>query len=185
MGKQNVRIEVVGLNNALRHLRGYDKEMYKTITGKMRTSAQPLATQVGGDFPERVLTNWKDKKAAKPRKSGKPFPTYSASAARGGVKPKISAGRARGGQFNIVRIQQMTAGGAVLDAAGSRTSNIFVKNLDLYAPTRGTSRKGVSRSRVMYGAVQKRIPQVQDVVAQAIKISEKSVQQAINAGSGR
>lgn len=175
------RVQVVGLSEALRHIRTYEKSMYKEVTSQMRTSAQPLAQQVGGEFPDRVLTNWNGKLPAKRRKTGRPFPGYDAAAARGGVKPKVGIGRVRNNERNILRVQQMTAGGAVFDSAGSRSNNIFIRNLDTYAPTGGRSRKGVSRSRVMYKAVERRMPMVETIVARSIAVTDKIVQQAINA----
>ena len=173
------RVEVHGVAEAMRHMRTYEKELYKTVSVKMRNTAQPLASAVGGDFPERALTNWR--KPQKRRSNKKPFPIYVPASARGMVKPKVGVGRVVNGQRNILRIQQMSPGGAVFDSAGSKTSNIFVKNLDTYAPTRGTSRVGAKRSRVMYKGVSKRMPMVQGVVAQAIDLTDKMVQQAINA----
>jgi hypothetical protein len=176
-----VQMKVVGISEALRHMREYEKDLYTEVTRQLRTSAQPLAQEVGGDFPERALTNWTGKQPTRRRKKkGKPFPGYEAASARGGVKPKVGIGKVVNGERSIVRIQQMTAGGAVLDGAGSRTSNIFVKNLDTYAPTKGTSKRGITRSRVMYGAVKKRMPMVETVVANAIDRTDKMVQQAIS-----
>lgn len=176
-----MRVKVVGVSDAMRHLRSYDKELYKEVTSQMRSSAQPLAQQVGGQFPDRALTNWNGKQPAKRSKVGRPFPNYDAAAARGGVKPKVGVGRVRNNERSILRIQQMTAGGAVFDAAGSRTDNIFVRNLDTYASTGGRSRKGRSRSRVMYSAVKKRMPMVETIVARSITVTDRIVQQAINA----
>jgi hypothetical protein len=175
------RVEVYGVADAMRHMRTYEKELYKTVSTKMRNSAQPLASAVGGDFPERALTNWRGS-PAKSSSGKRPFPAYEAANVRGMVKPKVGVGRvSASGQRNILRIQQMSPGGAVFDSAGSRTSNMFVKNLDRYAPTKGTSRRGALRSRVMYKAVDKRMPMVESVVSHAISLTDKMVQAAINA----
>jgi len=174
-------VKVVGIAEAMRYMNRYEKDLYKEVKAQMDSSAQPLAQQVGGDFPDRVLTNWNGSHPSKRRKEGKPFPNYEAANARGMVKPKVGIGRVRNGERNILRIQQMSAGGAVLDGAGSKTDNIFVRNLDTYAPTKGKSRLGTSRSRVMYRAVEKRMPMVETVVARSIELTDKMVQQAINA----
>lgn len=179
------RLEVFGVANALRHLRSYDKAAYRAITKEMRNSASALTSAVGGDYPERVLTNWNAEAPAQRRKAGKPFPLYDAAAARGGVKAKVGVGKLINNERTILRIQQMTAGGAVYDGSGSKSQNIFVKNLDTYGPAKGASRNGVSRSRVLYKAVDKRMDYVENVVSRAIEITNEAAQQAINAGVGR
>ncbi len=176
----SIRVDVHGVSDALRELRSYDKQMYKQITAKMANTATGLAAQVGSDFPDKALTRWKGTRPKKRRSAKKPFPTYPSAAVRGGVKPKVGVGRVVEGKRTILRIQQMTAGGAVFDSAGSRTDNLFVKNLDTYAPTKGTSRVGQLRSRVLYKAVEKRQPQVEDVVVAAVRVTDKIVQSSIN-----
>ena len=175
-----VRMEVYGVVEALRHLNKYDRSLFKQIKKEMDARALPLAQKVGGDFPERVLTNWNGSHPTKPRKEGKQFPRYEAANARGMVQPKVGIGRLRNDKRNIVRIQQMSPGGAVLDGAGSKTDNIFVKNLDLYAPTRGKSTVGTTRSRVLYKAVAKRQPEVESIIQHAIDITDDAAQRAIN-----
>ena len=184
MAKSNFQVKVVGVAEAIKYLRGYDKEMYNLITKKMRSSATGLASAVGGDFPEKTLTRWKGTPPKKRMSESRPFPLYDAAAARGGVRPKVGVGRVINGERNILRIQQMTAGGAVFDSAGSRTTNIFTKNLDIYAPTKGKTRQGVSRSRVMYKAVDKRMDTVDAIVQNAILLTDRAVQQAIMARKG-
>lgn len=181
MAVSGFQVKVVGVAEGLKYLRGYDKELYNIITKKMRTSATGLASAVGGDFPSKTLTYWNGKPPKKRLKQTRPFPLYDATAARGGVRPKVGVGRLVNGERNILRIQQMTAGGAVFDSAGSQTTNIFTKNLDIYAPTKGTTRRGVSRSRVLYKAVDKRMDTVDGIVQNAIHLTDRIVQQAIKA----
>jgi hypothetical protein len=174
------RVRVYGVAEAMRYMRQYEKELYKEVRTQMSTSAQPLAEAVGGDFPERPLTRWVGTPSFR-RKKGKPFPAYEPSNARGMVQPKVGIGRVRNGERSILRINQMSPGGAVLDSAGSKTDNIFVKNLDRYSPTKGQSRIGVARSRVLYKGVEKRMPMVESVVSRSIELTDKMVQAAINA----
>jgi len=185
MAKTGARVEVFGVANALRHLRSYDNAAYRAIGKEMRNSASILTNAVGGDYPEKALTKWNGKAPAKRRKEGRPFPLYDAAAARGGVKAKVGVGKLVNNERNILRIQQMTAGGAVYDSAGSKTSNIFIKNLDTYGPAKGSSRNGISRSRVMYKAVDSRMNYVDAIVGRAIEITNTAVQQAINAPGKR
>lgn len=172
--------KVYGIAEAMRYMRAYEKDLYKEVRTQMSASAKPLADAVGGDFPERPLTNWVGR-PAKRRKKGKPFPAYEPASARGMVQPKVGIGRVTNGERTILRINQMSPGGAVFDGAGSKTDNIFTKNLDTYAPTKGTSTIGKSRSRVLYKAIDKRMPQVESVVARSIELTDKMVAAAINA----
>lgn len=174
------RVVVFGVVGAMRYLNKYEPQLYKEIKKQMHTSALPLANLVGGDFPESPLTNWDGSHPARRRKAGKPFPLYEASGARGGVRPKIGISRVRSGGRSILRIQQMTAGGAVYDSAGSKSRNIFTENLDTYAPAKGTSRIGKSRSRVMYKAVETRMPMVDSIVKVALELTNDAAQKAIN-----
>jgi hypothetical protein len=182
---RNIRVEVYGVVEALRYLNKYDRSLFRQIKKEMDTSALPLAQKVGGDFPERVLTNWNGSHPIKRRKEGKPFPQYEAANARGMVQPKVGIGRLRNDKRTIVRIQQMSPGGAVFDGAGSKTDNIFTRNLDTYAPTRGRSVVGQARSRVLYKAVAKRQPDVESVIQRAIDLTDDAAQQAINARGRR
>lgn len=186
MAGSNVKMEVFGVADAMKYMRGFDKKAYNAILKEMRNSATILTTAVGGDFPQKTLTNWNGKPPTKRRnKDKKPFPLYDAAAARGGVRPKVGVGKLVNNERSILRVQQMTAGGAVFDSAGSKTNNIFTRNLDTYAPTGGSSRIGLSRSRVMYKAVDKRMNYVEAIVGRAIEITEEAVQRSINAPGKR
>jgi hypothetical protein len=173
-----ISMNTTGISKALKEIRTYDRSMYMQITIQMRKDAQPLASEVGRDYPEETLPRWKMANPSNARSDKRPFPTYSPSAARGGMKPKVTAGRNKDNPRGIVRIQQMTAGGAILDSAGSRVSNPFVKNLD--KKHGGSSRVGQLRSRVLYRAVARRKPQVEAIVAKAVATTDKIVQRVIN-----
>lgn len=173
-----ISMNTTGISKALKEIRTYDRSMYMQITIQMRKDAQPLASEIGRDYPEETLPRWKMANPSNARSDKRPFPTYSSSAARGGMKPKVTAGRNKDNPRGIVRIQQMTAGGAILDSAGSRVSNPFVKNLD--KKHGGSSRVGQLRSRVLYRAVARRKPQVEAIVAKAVAATDKIVQRVIN-----
>jgi hypothetical protein len=173
-----ISMNTTGISKALKEIRTYDRSMYMQITNQMRKDAQPLASEVGRDYPEETLPRWKMANPSNARSDKRPFPTYSPSAARGAMKPKVTAGRNKDNPRGIVRIQQMTAGGAILDSAGSRVSNPFVKNLD--TKHGGSSRVGQLRSRVLYRAVARRKPQVEAIVAKAVATTDKIVQRVIN-----
>lgn len=175
------KIEVVGIGRALNELQKYERKAYKEIADRMSVQANPIAAKVGVAFPQKALTRWKPSPPLHRRNpTKKPFPSYDGSAIRMGVKPKVRARRPRNGVYNILRIQQMQAGGAVFDSAGSQTSNQFIKNLDTYSPVRGRSAIGQIRSRVLYKAVDKNQPMVEEVVRAAVAITDRIVQDNIN-----
>ncbi len=184
----NTKLELFGVAEALKELRAYDKTAYGEILERMRVQGNPIAARVGVAFPEKGLTYWRPRVTTTPRrrtpgtKKQRPFPPYVAGAARMGVKPVVQVRRPVNGVYRLMRLQQMTAGGAILDSAGSKTANIFTKNLDLYSPVRGAgvSTLGRSRSRVLYKAVDDNMPMVEEVVRIAIGITDRLVTESIN-----
>lgn len=174
------KVQVVGVGKALNELYKYERTVYKEIQGRMSVQANPIAAKVGVEYPQYALTRWKATPPATRRKEGKPFPQYNGTAIRTGVRPKVQARRPRAGVYNILRLQQMQAGGATFDSAGSRKSNIFIKNLDTYSPVRGRSVVGMIRSRVLFKAVDKNKKMVEVVVRNAVAITDSIVQKSIN-----
>jgi hypothetical protein len=162
-------IEIVGLQTLLSDLRKYDKDLYKFVATKLKTAAQPLANKVGAAFPAQApLERWHETG----RQGKSRLPGYSGSKARRGVKPIVYSGSNRfvGKNVGILRIQQMDAGGAVFDGAGSAMANPkgnrFIANLDKRSAVK--SRGNGKRSRVMFTATMKGLPDIRDAVAQAI-----------------
>ena len=163
-------IEIVGLQTLLSDLRRYEKDLYKFVAAKLKTSAQPLATKVGAAFPaEAPLERWHETC----RKGRSRLPGYSGSKARRGVKPIVYSGSNRfvGKNVGILRIQQMDAGGAVFDGAGSAMANPkgnqFIANLDKHSNVK--ARGNGKRSRVMFVATMKGLPDIRASVAKAIE----------------
>jgi hypothetical protein len=174
------KVEVFGVGRALNELYKYERSLYKEIQDRMAVQANPLAAKVGVAYPHQALTHWKSTAPKKRRNSKKPFPVYNGTAVRTGVRPKVQARRPRAGVYNILRIQQMQAGGAVFDSAGSRKNNQFVKNLDTYSPRPGVSVVGRVRSRVLFKAVDDNKPLVEVVVRNSVTITDRIVQNNIN-----
>jgi hypothetical protein len=172
--------KVVGLGRALNELQKYERTVYKEIQNRMAVQANPLAAKVGVAYPASALTHWKSTAPKKRRSSKKPFPVYNGTAVRTGVRPVVRARRPRDGVYNILRLQQSQAGGAVFDSAGSRTNNQFVRNLDTYSPVKGKSSVGRIRSRVLYKAVDSNKPMVETVVRNCVTITDRIVQTSIN-----
>jgi hypothetical protein len=162
-------INIVGLQTLLSDLRRYDKDLYKFVAAKLKTSAQPLATKIGAAFPAQApLERWHETG----RKGRSRLPGYSGSKARRGVKPIVYSGSNRfvGKNVGILRIQQMDAGGAVFDGAGSAMGNPkgnqFIANLDKRSAVK--SRGNGKRSRVMFVQTLKNLPIIEGSVAKAI-----------------
>lgn len=164
-----LQIDVTGLQGLLEHLRKYDRDLYKQISDELKTAAQPLANRVGAEFPSRPpLTHWHEtgRRVGKAR-----LPGYNANNVRSGVKPIVYSGsRFVNKNVGILRLQQMNAGGAIYDGAGSAMANPrgdrFIQNLDKHTVVK-SSGSGF-RSRVMYPATKKNMPTIEDAVRKAI-----------------
>lgn len=159
-----VGIEVYGVQEAIKYLREFETQAYKRITKDLKVTAQPIANKVGQEFPEEPLAQWHTTGGRLQSKSR--LPEYNTSRVRSSVKPATSIRKPRGGsQVGILRIQQMDGGGQVYDSAGSVTAagresmgGRFIKNLDKHLTTKST--QGRTRSRVMYPATKKYLPEI-------------------------
>ena len=161
-----VRVDAIGLKDTLAELRKYDKELYKKIADELKATAQPLAQEVGRAFPMvSPLQRWHIEGG---RKGKSRMPAYNPASAARGVKPIVYSGsKFVGKEVGILRLQQMDAGGQVFDGAGSANAGArFVQNLDKYRVTKSEGRG--FRSRVMYGATKRGLPQIEDAVRRAI-----------------
>lgn len=167
-------IEVYGLREALRAMRDYEPELYKQITGTLKERSAPLARKVGQKFPEKPLGRWHtgNERLGKVR-----LPGYSAEKARGGVKPTVVLKKPSRNQYGILRLEQRDAGGAVYDSAGSKSATRFVTNLDKRLTVK--SKRGRTRSRVLYPATMAERDEIERIVEQAIEITNGYVQKAI------
>lgn len=179
----DVQVDVVGLKDLLADLRKFDRDLYKEVANVLKTSAQPVANAVGAEFPsEAPLERWHQTgRVGKAR-----LPGYDGAKARRGVKPVVYSGnKFVGKNVGILRLQQMDAGGAVFDGAGSKMGNPrgenFIKNLDKYTPTK--SKGNGKRSRVMFPATARHLPMVEQSVAQAINTVESRIRANIVQGA--
>lgn len=179
----DVNVNVVGLKDLLADLRKYDRDLYKEVAEVLKTTAQPLAQKVGAAFPAQApLERWHEKgRVGKAR-----LPGYNGAKVRAGVKPIVYSGnKFVGKNVGILRLQQMDAGGAVYDGAGSKMANpkgeTFIKNLDKY--TRVKSRGDGFRSRVMMPATARHLPEIEASVAQAINVLNDRIVANIVQGS--
>ena len=182
MAGQRIGIEVYGVAEVIKELRNMEPELYKRLTNDLRTSAAPLARAVGSEFPEEPLINWGGSGAR--NKNG--FPSYNAAQAINNVKPSVSTRKPRGAnEYGILRLQQFGGAAQIYDSAGSITQagkgssgEMFVMNLDKRLRTK--SRKGRTRSRVMYPATQKHLPLLIPAIEQSLDRTSKIIERNIN-----
>lgn len=180
-----IRVEVYGVQEALKELRDLEPKVYRGLVKDLKTSAAPLAKAVGMEFPEMPLLNWGGDGS---RKGKNNFPSYNDSLARSRVKTAVSTRQPRGkNEYGILRIQQMDAAGAIYDSAGSVTKatkasvgGMFIMNLDKHLRTKSTT--GKTRSRVLYPATEKHLPLIMPAIQQSVARTEAAVQATINKG---
>ena len=184
-----VKLDVYGVRETLAELRKYERETYTRITNDLKLSAEPAARAVGSKFPNepfRRKSNWH---ISGGRKGTSRMPPYVGSSAKKGVKVVISTSKPRGSnQHGLIRLQQTDAGGAVYESAGSATkaakgagaavSQRFISNLDKQGNTK--SRKGSTRSRVMYSQTKKNLPLIEKAVEASIRKIDGEVQKRLN-----
>ena len=175
------QIKFYGINETLFYLKNYEKELFEQFKTKLEKAAKPLADLVGSRFPTAPpLQNWHSSGG---RVGVKRMPAYKASAKTvqaksGGFVRKT----AKGGQ-GILRIQQMDAGGQVYDSAGIGTyeskNSTFINNLDKH--TKVKSKRGTTRSRILYGAVKANQSMVEEAVLEVVKEVDGYTTKRINA----
>ena len=176
-----IKVDVYGVRETLAELRKYERETFNRISSDLKTSAQPLASAVGNAFPDEPLRNWH---TTGERRGASKLPPYNGSAAKRKVKVAVSTKRPRGmNQHGLIRIQQMDAGGQVYDSAGIGTyeskSSTFINNLDKH--TKVKSKRGTTRSRILYGAVKANQSMVEEAVLKVVKEVDGYTTKRINA----
>jgi hypothetical protein len=175
----NFRIDTYGMNETLRALRLFDKDMYDHIRKNIADASQPLAKVVGERFPdEKPLSGWH----TSGRKGPSRMPGYSPGAASKGVKAIAGTGLARGKGRTILRIQQTNAGGMVFDTAGSANNSQFVMNLDKHRRTK--SKQNGWRSRILYPATAKNFTLIEAALRSVLRTLEQQTQQRLSSGIG-
>jgi len=179
-------IKFYGINETLFYLKNYEKELFNEFKKSLGDAAKPLADLVGSRFPSSPpLENWHSSGG---RVGVKRLPPYNSSAT---TKVKaISGGTTRrnaSGGRGILRIQQMDAGGQVYDSAGSgsyeSSGSTFIKNLDKH--TKVKSKRGATRSRIMFGAVKNNQAMVEEAVLKVVKEVDDYTTKRINAQGTR
>lgn len=172
-----VSVRVYGLRETILQLKKYDKEMYKQIQTRLTSTAQPLADEVGQQFPLKPLKNWH---TTNERKGKSRMPPYVGQTAKRKVKAVLTVSgsqRSRAleqrNEVGILRIQQMDGGGQVYDTAGSKKSSRFVKNLDKHLPRQTI--QGRFRSRILFKAVESNLGKIEQEVAKAVATTDDMI----------
>ena len=177
-------LQFYGINETLRYLKEYEKDLYKTLRKDLVAKAQPLAQLVGSRFPDQPLSNWL---RTGERRGKARMPPYMVGKAKAGVKPISGTGSSRGKGQVILRIEQKNAGAQVYDSVGrgnyETSGSTFIKNLDTKSVIK--SKRGKNRSRIMFGAVKGNQKMIEEDVISVIKKVDAFTTKAINAGTER
>lgn len=169
-------VDVSGINETIRHLRKYEHDLFLALRKEMVLEAQPIVAHVASAFPSVPLSNWHTSggRVGKAR-----LPAYGSNNLK--AKPGTGATRGRGQQ--VLRIDQMNAGRAAFDSAGSRSTSRFVSNLDKHSNT--TSRIGKTRSRVMFRATKTNEPIIDMAVRRIVaRLDIETTKRMMAGGSG-
>ena len=178
----SLKIDITGLKGLLENLRRYDRDLYKEVANELKTAAQPLANRVGAAFPARPpLSGWHQRG----RVGEAELPGYDGGRARTGVKPIVYSGnKFVNKNVGILRLQQMNAGGAVYDGAGSamakRRGDRFIRNLDKHSAIKSSGNG--RRSRVMFPTTKKNMPIIEDAVRKAIDTLNERIVDNLTSG---
>jgi hypothetical protein len=170
--------QIDGIKRVLQELYYLDRSLHKTITGRMRTAAQPIADYVGSLFPDSdALSGWEASASGQRTKGG--FPKYYGPSARKGVKVR-TGGRVNRltGMAPIVKLVQTDPAGAVFDISGRLSTRgshpNFIPNL------RG---KQGEASRAMWPGVLSKFPAIESEIRAAVAEAEKVVNKSLAAGA--
>ena len=157
-----------GINETLRYLKEYEKDLFVALRKDLVAKATPLAQLVGSRFPAQPLSNWH---SSGDRRGAARMPPYMVGKAKAGVKPIAGTGSSRGKGQVVLRIQQKDAGAQVYDSAGrgnyETVGSTFINNLDKKSPSK--SKRGITRSRIMFGAVKGNQAIIEQDVLEIIK----------------
>jgi len=170
--------QIDGIKRVLQELYYLDRSLHKTITGRMRTAAQPIADYVGSLFPDSdALSGWEASASGQRTKGG--FPKYYGPSARKGVKVR-TGGRVNRltGMAPVVKLVQTDPAGAVFDISGRLSTRgshpNFIPNL------RG---KQGEASRAMWPGVLSKFPAIESEIRAAVAEAEKVVNKSLAAGA--
>jgi|688.fasta_scaffold15745_10 hypothetical protein len=148
-------VEVVGVKDALRELRRFDRPLSNELRRNARKIMQPIVLDAQRQIPTRALSGWDNSWTS--AKSGVQLLPWDAYKARSYVKAKTSTKQPReyaGITRDISAFYVSWAGGvnALFDMAGRRNKSVMAANL--------TGKFGPP-SRIMWPAAEKNAPEVE------------------------
>jgi len=180
MAGQGFRVaaEAQGLASAIRTLGKVDKELKKELIASMKKAADPLVAEARSLVPaEKPLTNWYGWKGG-----------YNAGKVRRGIKvsQRNTAQKGRDGQreetIRLLSLVSNSAAGAIFDMAGkadgtgkgsegAARGRAMIAKLDQHGKA----------SRTLWPAAEKKLPEVQDAVREAIAAMEDTLNKELEA----
>ena len=156
-------MEVVGVKNALRELRQFNRPLSNELRRNARKIMAPIVADAQRQIPSRALSGWDNKWVS--GKSGVQLLPWDAYKARSYVKAKTSTKEPRefaGITRDISAFYVSWAGGvnALFDMAGRQNKSVMAANL--------TGKFGPP-SRIMWPAAEKNAPEVEEQMRQVIE----------------
>jgi hypothetical protein len=167
---------VSGINETIRFLRKYERDLFLALRKELVLEAQPILTHVAGAFPSTTLSNWHTSGG---RVGKAKLPPYGGN----NLKAKAGTGATRGRGVPVLRIEQKDAGRAAFDSAGSKSASRFVSNLDKKHSST-TSRIGKSRSRALFRAVKMDEPTIEMAMRRIVARLDIETTKRMTAGGG-
>ena len=148
-------VEVVGVKDALRDLRAFDKVLSNQLRRDARKIMAPIVKDAQRQIPIQALSGWDNKWTS--AKSGSQLLPWDGYTARTYVKAKTSTKQPRefaGITRDISAFYVSWAGGvnAIFDMAGRKNNSVMAANL--------TGKFGPP-SRIMWSAAEKNAPEVE------------------------
>jgi hypothetical protein len=150
-------IAAYGVQSTIAYLRRFERDAFKEIQKDLKNASQPLVKKVADQFPAKPMSNWtqygRTQRGRKPAgQSGSTFPRYQITKVRKAVSADAGSSRRRtDGSYNILRIKQTNAAGAIYDLAKnseSKQGTQFVQNMNRH-------HRGKPNSRIMHPVVNK------------------------------
>jgi len=111
-----MKVEVVGVAEALKTLAKVDPELRKAVIKDMKAAAGPLESAARAGVPARPLTNWYGWRGG-----------FDKSKAQKGIKVAFRGGKVKGkggDHFPLLSLRQTNAGGAIFEMAGRKSSGV-------------------------------------------------------------
>lgn len=173
-----VAAEAEGLADAIKTLGKVDRELKKELVRSMKKAADPLVAEARSLVPAaRPLTNWYGWKGG-----------YDAAKARRGIKvsQRNTAQRGDDGRrqetIRLLALVSTSAAGAIYDMAGraggaGRGSEGAARGRAMITKLNEQGRA----SRTLWPAAEKKLPEVQDAVREAIAEMEDTIQKELEA----